>query len=241
MPCALICRMMLKIRATISGASPIDGSSSSSRLGRLISARPIASICCSPPDSVPAILLAALGEHREQREDPLGVGREVLAVAVGADLAGSPGSTSAGRRAGPPARGRCRGSPPCAAGRRSMRSPSKRTSPLVSAEQRRDGAQRGGLAGAVGAEQRDDLAVTDSQRDAAQRRHRAVADADVVDLAAAARRRGPSAPIRGRPLRVVVTAEVGLDDRRVALHLLRACRRRSPCRSSAPRRARPGP
>ena len=40
---------------TISGASPIDGSSSSSSFGRDISARPIASICCSPPDIVPAV------------------------------------------------------------------------------------------------------------------------------------------------------------------------------------------
>ena len=33
---------------------PIDGSSSSSSFGFAISARPIASICCSPPDIVPA-------------------------------------------------------------------------------------------------------------------------------------------------------------------------------------------
>jgi hypothetical protein len=32
------------------GASPIDGSSSRIILGRLISARPMAHICCSPPD-----------------------------------------------------------------------------------------------------------------------------------------------------------------------------------------------
>ena len=32
----------------------MEGSSSSSTLGRLISARPMASICCSPPDMVPA-------------------------------------------------------------------------------------------------------------------------------------------------------------------------------------------
>ena len=36
------------------GESPSDGSSSSSSRGRDISARPIASICCSPPDIVPA-------------------------------------------------------------------------------------------------------------------------------------------------------------------------------------------
>jgi hypothetical protein len=50
--------MMSKICAMISGARPSVGSSSSSRRGLLISARPIASICCSPPDIVPARWLA---------------------------------------------------------------------------------------------------------------------------------------------------------------------------------------
>ena len=36
------------------GDRPSDGSSSSSSAGRFISARPIASICCSPPESCPA-------------------------------------------------------------------------------------------------------------------------------------------------------------------------------------------
>ncbi len=45
--------MASKICLTISGARPSDGSSSSSSFGRAISARPIDSICCSPPDSVP--------------------------------------------------------------------------------------------------------------------------------------------------------------------------------------------
>ncbi len=46
-------RIAPKICRTTSGARPRLGSSSSSRRGWLISARPIASICCSPPDSVP--------------------------------------------------------------------------------------------------------------------------------------------------------------------------------------------
>ena len=45
--------MAAKICLTISGARPSDGSSRSSRRGRAIRARAIASICCSPPDSVP--------------------------------------------------------------------------------------------------------------------------------------------------------------------------------------------
>ena len=42
-----------KISFTTNGASPIDGSSSSNNLGRAIRARPMASICCWPPDNVP--------------------------------------------------------------------------------------------------------------------------------------------------------------------------------------------
>ena len=46
---------MSKICSARIGARPIDGSSSISRRGLDISARAIASICCSPPESVPAI------------------------------------------------------------------------------------------------------------------------------------------------------------------------------------------
>src|SRR6266540_425612 len=52
-PCWLISVMIEKICWISIGASPIDGSSSSISFGRLISARPTASICCSPPDNVP--------------------------------------------------------------------------------------------------------------------------------------------------------------------------------------------
>ncbi len=54
MPCALISRTIWKIVSTRIGASPSDGSSSMRSLGFDMSARPIASICCSPPESVPA-------------------------------------------------------------------------------------------------------------------------------------------------------------------------------------------
>ena len=40
--------------STTVGARPSDGSSSISSFGSLISARPTASICRSPPDMVPA-------------------------------------------------------------------------------------------------------------------------------------------------------------------------------------------
>ena len=53
-PLALISCTVSAIRAAISGARPRDGSSSRSSRGPAIRARPIASICCSPPESSPA-------------------------------------------------------------------------------------------------------------------------------------------------------------------------------------------
>ena len=71
MPCALISWMIEKICCTSSGARPSEGSSSRSSRGCAISARPIASICCSPPESVPAFWREALAQPREQRERAL--------------------------------------------------------------------------------------------------------------------------------------------------------------------------
>ena len=53
MPCLFSSLMTSKICTTICGARPSDGSSSRSSLGRAISARAMASICCSPPESSP--------------------------------------------------------------------------------------------------------------------------------------------------------------------------------------------
>jgi hypothetical protein len=47
--------MVVMTSATIWGANPSDGSSSRSTRGFDMSARPMASICCSPPESEPAI------------------------------------------------------------------------------------------------------------------------------------------------------------------------------------------
>jgi hypothetical protein len=41
---------MLNTSSTICGARPMEGSSSSTMLGLAISARPMAHICCSPPE-----------------------------------------------------------------------------------------------------------------------------------------------------------------------------------------------
>ena len=54
MPSLFRSRMMAKISFTTSGARPRLGSSIIRSFGLAIMARPTASICCSPPDSVPA-------------------------------------------------------------------------------------------------------------------------------------------------------------------------------------------
>ena len=54
-PLSFSFRIVAMTSATICGARPSDGSSISSTRGFCISARPIASICCSPPDRCAAI------------------------------------------------------------------------------------------------------------------------------------------------------------------------------------------
>ena len=49
-----LARRPANISSTMIGASPSEGSSSMQQRGPAISPRPIATICCSPPDSVPA-------------------------------------------------------------------------------------------------------------------------------------------------------------------------------------------
>ena len=50
--------MVRSTSCTIVGASPSEGSSNMTSSGAPIRQRPIASICCSPPDSVPAACVA---------------------------------------------------------------------------------------------------------------------------------------------------------------------------------------
>ena len=54
LPASRNVQIVVRISFTINGASPMDGSSSIINDGLAISARPMASICCSPPESVPA-------------------------------------------------------------------------------------------------------------------------------------------------------------------------------------------
>ena len=126
--------------ATICGASPSDGSSSSSRRGPDMRARPIASICCSPPESRPArwrARSASTGNSSCTRSRAAEPHRGATARRA-RPPAGSPRRSSARRPACPRARRRRRGgrSAPGRAGRcgrrRSVISPAV-TAPRCSA------------------------------------------------------------------------------------------------------------
>src|SRR5215472_6610261 len=65
----LICWMIFPISAVMIGESPIDGSSSRSSFGRVIRARAMASICCSPPESEPASCRPRSRKDREMLID----------------------------------------------------------------------------------------------------------------------------------------------------------------------------
>jgi len=65
--------MIAKMSFTMRGARPIEGSSSMISDGRAMSARAMASICCSPPDRVPASWCSA---------SSTGTGRTPLEVAL---------------------------------------------------------------------------------------------------------------------------------------------------------------
>ena len=58
---------------TTLGASPMEGSSSRSSLGRDMSVLPMATICCSPPESVPALWAFLSFRIGKEAEDPFQV------------------------------------------------------------------------------------------------------------------------------------------------------------------------
>ena len=140
------------------GARPIDGSSRRRRRGLSMSARPVASICCSPPERVPPFWFTFL-QAREEGEDLFAVlGR---AVAPGRrPCRGSHGRSSGGKQSRPSATVRAdvrrsRGGDP---GDLFVLEADRLLGPRSQAG---DGAQRGRLAGAVGADESDDLALLD--------------------------------------------------------------------------------
>ena len=83
-----ICSMRSKIRSATVGARPIDGSSSISSFGEQARPRPIATICCSPPDRVPASCARRSASTGKQGQDAVEVAAPAArpAGSVGAHL-----------------------------------------------------------------------------------------------------------------------------------------------------------
>ena len=82
-PLSFNLRMVAITSATICGARPSDGSSISSTRGLPISARPIASICCSPPDRCAAIWPVRSFRRGNIANTVSAVQRRMLAAGIG--------------------------------------------------------------------------------------------------------------------------------------------------------------
>ena len=164
----------------MSGARPRLGSSHSSSFGRLINARAMASICCSPPLRLPARCVAALVEPRELPRTTARCRRATAAVAAD-ERAGAQvvldrqlgEGAAALRHLGDARRGRSRRATALV-----MSWPSNSIVP-VPRDHAADGTHRGGLAGAVGAEDDDDLALVTSRSRSCRTADRAVAGGEV--------------------------------------------------------------
>ncbi len=178
--------ILVMVCDTSSGDRPTEGSSTSSRRGDDISARAIASICCWPPDMVPASWPCS----------SFSAGKVSKASARLRSMSAGP---PCGRRraSGFPARSAWETAvalpAPCATPRSTMASgdslvrscavPSivSVTLPRCGRTRPGDALHQGALAVAVGAEQRDGLAGLDVETDAAQRLDGAVTGIDVGD------------------------------------------------------------
>src|SRR3972149_6449861 len=154
---------MRKSRAPRRGASPSDGPSSIKPFGRAMRARPMANICCSPPESVPVSCVfrsASSGKRGNTHSWPSR--RRGPEAAPPGDVADS--ARHGGGREEPVDR-------PAVQGDR----PSSRT------QHPGDRPEGGGLAGPVGADQRHDLPVADLEGNAPKGLDIAVENVEILD------------------------------------------------------------
>ena len=234
----------------MSGASPSEGSSRSRRRGRLISARAIASICCSPPESVPPRWsrrsLRRGNSSKTRCADPR---RSVANLVMAAPICRFSITVMRGKMRRPSGDWAMRVRMMSCVGSRVMSSPAIDDLPVARLRIAADGHHQGRLAGAVGADQRDDLALVDVDVDAAQRDDLAVVGLDAADgeerRAAVAAAHSPASSVLQRSADLldlfVLDAEIGGDDLRVVAHRVGASRRRSSGRSRARRCGRRSP
>ena len=183
-PDPLISRRVSKMVRTSKGARPSDGSSSNRILGAAISARPMASICCSPPESVPASWLRRSrrrGNRLNTRCAMLLDACPLAAEAVGAHV--QVFVHSEGREYLAPF-GRVRDAQvdDLVGGHVTDRAACYPHIPLAGAEQPADGAQDRGFARAVRPNQRHDLPRPHGKRDPLEGMHVSVVGVDVLDF-----------------------------------------------------------
>ena len=182
MPRSRIAASAPNTTSTTVGASPSDGSSSSRTSGSATRARAIASCCCWPPESAPAWRVAELLDDRKELVDAREDGGDATACAPRCE-AEAEVLLDGQLREDAPALGYERD----AAARDLLGRPAdqrRAAEPDVAAYDRGDAhdrVQRRRLAGAVRADQTDDLAGTDLEREAAYGFDAAVANAQIGD------------------------------------------------------------
>ena len=153
--------MIRKIVSTRIGDRPIDGSSSSSRVGRAMSARPDGEHLLLAAGQRAALLLQALAQPREEREHALEVGRRCRPVGCRAKAPSSRFSSTVIRGKIRRPSGDWRDAEPhdAVGGQRVDALAVEGDGAAPRPHGAEDRLQRRRLAGAVGADQRDDLAA----------------------------------------------------------------------------------
>ena len=168
---------------TMFGARPSEGSSNMISSGAPIRQRAIASICCSPPESVPAGLARALGEHRKQRQHAVAVlPRAARARGSMAPISRFSATDSSETPGALPPPGRCRDRRRDGSASRQYPSPRKTIRPRGRGSMPAMRPDQRGLARAVGADDGDDRALFDVERHAVERLDVAIKHVEVFDL-----------------------------------------------------------
>ena len=207
---------------------------------------PSASICCWPPDRLPAGSSSRCAEDREELEGPGSTRPRSPPGRPAAQPAGQPQVLAHGQRR---EHALAAGHLDDAAGGDLVRrgvgdvAPVEDDRAAVGLDQPGDGLEQRRLAGAVGAEQGDDLALADLEVDAEQHLHVAVGDVELADeqqlgpaLPALVQRLGPGGGRRphlvmSSPIRLpaeAMTRPADEEDRGHDQHARRGCRSVSP-------------
>ncbi len=238
------CTTPSRSRVTI-GASPIDSSSSSKRRGPAISARASATICCSPPDSVPPVCRSRVAHRREHLEHGV---EALLARADGARgtgrrrSTGSPRPTSVGKIERPPLISVIPSLTRCSGRHTGEVEPVVEHAALAPLDQPGDGVQQRRLADPVAADEGVHPSVRDPHRRPEQDLDRSVRHVELLDRQQVAalldRRPGAGQPDRGLTERLALAPIVIVGSRRRRNHRRRLRRRNRALRRGSSRRSR---